>query len=68
MVLLQWIRNNLFLNDIFNGRLRVLYLDNFCAHNQISECEDTSASIKTDIRKLPRNDTHLVQYCDSFVI
>jgi len=53
--------------DLF-GRQRVLYVDNCSGHNSNARRQAALATIKHEMRKLPKNATDLVQPADSFVI
>ena len=51
-----------------NGRRRVMYLDNCSGHNPTKLLAEAANEINTEIRYFPKNDTHLIQPCDSFEI
>lgn len=46
MVMLKYLREPLVLNDLCNVLRLLLFVDNFSAHNQISEFEDADGLIK----------------------
>jgi hypothetical protein len=50
------------------AKRRVLYVDNCGGHNQTKRSEEALRRIRTTVRYLPPNSTHLIQPCDSFII
>ncbi|KAL3686242.1 hypothetical protein R1sor_004264 [Riccia sorocarpa] len=51
-----------------SGGTRVQWLDNVSSHNMTPEIEEALRNIRTEVRYLPANSTHLTQPCDTFVI
>ncbi len=47
---------------------RIIYVDNYGAHNDSPEVQTRLIGLKADIRKLVACATDMVQPCDSFVI
>jgi DDE superfamily endonuclease len=47
---------------------RAHFLDNSGGHNETADSSSALRKIRTSIRYLPSNSTHLTQPCDSFVI
>jgi DDE superfamily endonuclease len=47
---------------------RVLFLDNCGGNNETADSSSALRKIRTSIRVLPPNSTHLTQPCDSFVL
>jgi DDE superfamily endonuclease len=50
------------------AKKRILYVDNCGGHNNTTESEEALRRIRTTVRYLPPNSTHLIQPCDSFII
>ncbi|KAL3676680.1 hypothetical protein R1sor_026628 [Riccia sorocarpa] len=50
------------------GATKVQWIDNVSSHNLTPEVQAALDNIRTQVRFLPENSTHLIQPCDSFVI
>eukprot|EP00171_Calliarthron_tuberculosum_P022475 IDg22475t1 len=63
-----WLREPKVIGADSEGRTRILYCDNCSGHQLNPETVTSLAEIKTELRKLPANATHLIQPLDSFII
>lgn len=67
-VMPQWLRETRVIRGLPNNRRRVLFVDNCSGHVTTPRLCEAAEDINTEIRYFPKNATHLIQPCDSFVI
>lgn len=65
---LKWLSERRAIDSPLPGTSRTLFVDNCSSHILGDEIEHRLETIRTTLRKLPPNATHLVQPADSFVI
>lgn len=64
----KWLQEPRAINRDASGKTRVLFVDNCSGHNEHEEVSSALAAINTELHKLPKNATDLVQPADSFNI
>eukprot|EP00171_Calliarthron_tuberculosum_P022372 IDg22372t1 len=68
VVMPEWLSERRIIGPLPHERKRILYVDNCSGHNYTTALAAAADTIRTEIRYFPKNVTHLVQPCDSFVI